>query len=200
MGKTTNKKATVNFANMDAKVLIMLSNCQYAITALSELEKATDAAKAAAKKKGLSGQDLKDAIKDERKTELEARSRATDLCDAFIFRNMSIDDITNKDFDAYHLDWQGFLKNIGVISDGELDKKATNKFESIVNKAVDRYKMTAAGRKRGTNVFTDAERKDVKNTKIDLVSAFVAACVDSKAIEYSGGGLAKVDFSKKADK
>lgn len=190
-------KATVNFSNMNDNILKALSNCQLHITELSVLEKATDAAKDKAKKAGKAGKDLQKAIEKERKAEKDAKERATMACNAFIIRNVTTEDIARKDFDPYHIQWDGFLKNIGVVSDGELDKKATEKIKAIVNKAVDRYKTTAAGRKRGNDRFTDATRKDVKNNIIDLVAAFIYACVDSKAIEYCGGGLAKVDFSEK---
>lgn len=190
-------KATVNFSNMFDNVLSQLSNCQLHISELSALERVTDKAKEKAKKAGKTGKDLQKAIATERKNEKDAKERTTQACNAFIIRNVTTEDIASKEFDVYHIDWDGFLKNIGVVSDGEMDKKATAKTKAIVAKAVDRYKDTVARRKRGEDRFSDSETKEVKNNVIDLVSAFIYACVDSGAIEHVGGGLAKVDFSEK---
>ena len=194
---TTIKKATVNFANMDKNVLTMLSNCQLAINALAVAEQATDKAKDKAKKAGKVGKDLTNAISVEKTAEKNARERCATMCSAFIIRNMSTEDITDKNFDIYHINWQEFLKSIGVVSDGAIDKKATDKIEAIISLAVDRYRNTVDKRKRGEKEFSLSERKEVKNNPIDLVSAFILAATTSGAIECVGGGLAVKDFSKK---
>lgn len=194
---TTTKKASVNFANMDTNVLTMLSNCQLAINELAALEVETDRVRTEGKKAGLAGDDLKKYVEADRKIEKAARDRATTACEVFIIRNMTTADVTSKDFDMYHLDWTGFLRDIGVISAGEVDKKVQDRVKTVMYSAVDRYNDSCAKRKRGERYFTASERKAVKNNVIDLVAAFIAVCIESKAIEPCGGGLAVVDFENK---
>lgn len=189
-------KASLNFANMNVNVRTMLSNCQLSITALAEAERALKQASEAAKKAGKGGEALKQATTEERALKKEAKDRATTMCEAFIIRHMSVEDIT-KDIDLYHFDMVAFLQNIGVISEGDVDKKIITRVTAITNTVIDRKREVLAGRKSGEDKYSAGEVKEVKNNAIDLVAAFIYAAVDSGAMEYCGGGIAVKDFSKK---
>lgn len=190
----TKTLATLNFANMNDSVLEMLSNCQLAINELAVNENTLKAVRESGKKAGLDKEGLKTYTEKERKAVKASKDRATEMCEVFIIRNIDVADAVKCDL--YHFDMVAFLKNIGALSDGEIDKKVINKVERIRNAVVDRTQYYVARRKKGEDKLSQADSKDIKNTPIELVLSIVFAVVNSGAIDYCGGGLAKVDFSK----
>lgn len=191
--KPTKTYASVNWSNMDTEAFKLLSNVQLSVNTLAQAERQLKAAKE--ELKGQSKEDIRDKTKTERDHKKSCFDRATTLATMFVTRYISTEDVITGDI--YHFDMVEFLKNIGVLSDGEVDKKVIDKIESIKNLVVDRYKVDVVKRRSGKSRLSGGDVKEIKNTPIELVLAIIMAAVTSKAIEYSVGGLAFVDFSKK---
>lgn len=195
--KNTKNFATVNFANMNADAFNMLSTFQMFVTELSLTEKDLKKVKDKLKEEGVTDKkDVSAKTEKERLAKKNAFDRANGQALTFIIRYISTADAVSGNL--YKFDMSEFLHNIGVLSDGEIDKKSIKKIEDIRALVVDRVKVGITKRKNGTDKLTLGDVKEVKNTPIELVLAIVMACIDSGAIEYSKGGLAFVKFDKKS--
>lgn len=183
-------KATLNFANINRDALTMASNCQLAVNALAQSEKVLKAVRD--ENKGVDKDTMRERTTVQRQAVKADKERATTMCTAFITRYVSVEDLT--DGNIYHFDMVAFLQNIGVMTTGDDDKKVTKKVTAIRDMVVDRVRESVTRRKKGDDVLTIGEYKEVKNDVIELFCALALAMVDSGAIEYSGGGLARVDF------
>lgn len=183
-------KATLNFANINRDALTMASNCQLAVNALAQSERALKAAREV--NKGADKETMKALTVDERQAVKADKERATTMCTAFITRYVSVEDLTEGNI--YHFDMVAFLQNIGVMTEGDDDKKVTKKVSAIRDMVVDRVRESVTRRKKGDDYLTMGETKEVKNDVIELFCALALAMVDSGAIEYSGGGLALKSF------
>lgn len=188
-------KATLNFANINHEALTIVSNCQLAINVLAEAERELKNMREALKSNGETKEEIKEHTAKERRDVTTAKERATTMCTSFITRYVSTEDFIAGEM--YHFDMVSFLQNIGVLSDGEETAKTVKKVTAITSLVIDRYKTSVTRRKNGENALTFGETKEVKNTSIELVLAFIYAMVSSGAIEYSNGGLALVDFENK---
>jgi ribose 5-phosphate isomerase RpiB len=187
-------KATLNFANINHEALTILSNCQLAINVLAEAERELKNMREALKSNGETKEEIKEHTAEERRNVASAKERANTMCTSFITRYVSTEDFCAGEM--YHFDMVAFLQNIGVLSDGEDTAKTAKKVKNITSLVIDRYKTSITRRKAGDNALTFGETKEVKNTAIELVLAFIYAMVDSGAVEYCGGGLALVSFDK----
>lgn len=197
--KNTKNFATVNFANMNADAFNMLSTFQMFVTELSLAETDFKKAKDKLKEEGVTNKkDISIKTEKERLAKKNAFDRANSQALTFIIRYISTADAVSGNL--YKFDMADFLHNIGVLSEGEVDKKSLKKIEDIRALVVDRVKIGVTKRKNGTDKLTLGDTKEVKNTPIELVLAVVMACIDSGAIEYSKGGLAFVKFDKKGAK
>lgn len=183
-------KAALNFATINHDALTMASNCQLAVNALAQSEKALQAVRDA--HKDADKDTLKLLTERERKDVRNDKDRARTMCTAFITRYIAVDDLTAGEI--YNFDMSAFLQNIGVLSAGDDDKKVTRKVERFRDLVVDRVRVSVARRKKGDDFLTLGEEKAVKNDIIDLFCAIAYAMVDSGAIEYSGGGLVVKSF------
>lgn len=183
-------KSTLNFANINKDALTMASNCQLAVNALAVNEKELQAVRDA--HKDADKETMKLLTESERQAVKASKERAQTMCAAFITRYISIEDLTAGDM--YHFDMRSFLLNIGVLTDGDDDKKIVKKVERLRDLVVDRVRVSVARRKKGDDVLTLGEEKAVKNNIIDLFCAIAYAMIDSGAIEYSGGGLVVKSF------
>lgn len=191
--KTTKTYATVNWSNMNTDAFNLMSNCQLATNVLASTEVALKNAKDLYK--GESKERMKELTSKERNDRKSAKERADGLAIAFITRYISTADVLGGEL--YKFDMVEFLKNIGVLSDGEIDKKSLDKIENIRNLVVDRTKWDVAKRKNGTNYLTiPTDPKEIKNTPIELVLSIIFCALASGAIEYSEGGLAFKVFDK----
>lgn len=188
-------KATLNFANINTDALTTISNCQLAINALAQYERELKKVREECKTSNLSKEETKEETATQRRNVASAKERATTMCTAFITRYVSTEDFIAGEM--YHFDMVKFLQNIGVLSDGEETAKTAKKVSNITRLVIDRYKTTVTRRKNGENSLTFGETKEVKNTSIELVLAFIYAMVSSGAIEYCAGGLAKIEFENK---
>ena len=193
MGNTKKTFATVNWSNMNADAFNLLSSFQLSVNALALAEK--DLKRAKEDLKGSSKETIREMTTTERNAKKSAKERADGLAIAFVSRYISTVDVVSGEL--YKFDMVEFLKNIGVLSDGDIDNKVIKRIESIRDLVVDREKSTVTRRKNCTNYLTLAEYKEVKNTPIELVLSIVLCALNSGAIEYSEGGLAFKDFSKK---
>lgn len=182
--------ATVNWANMNES-FDLLSTFQKSVNELALAEIALKKVKDA--NKGKSKEDLKKATENERLVKKNAFDRAEGFAIAFITRYISTTDVLSGHI--YNFDMVDFLKNIGVLSEGEVDKKVLASIENCRALVVDRKKETVTRRKNCNNTLTLGEVKEVKNTPIELVLAIVFCAISSGAIEYSEGGLAFKKFN-----
>lgn len=204
MGKTNTKTfATVNFANMIAPAMGLLSTFQLSVNTLAACENAEKIARDAAKVKAIKeGLDDKKAIAKFVSNECDneivrtknAKERCNDLATAFIARYIGTEDCLAANL--YNFDMKEFLLNIGVYTDGDDDKKSLKRVNDIRAAVVDRKDFTSAKRKRGERFLTPASYKEIKNTPIELCMGIVYACVDSGAIEFSEGGLSFKNFGE----
>lgn len=187
------KFATVNFSNMNVDAFNMLSTFQASVTALALAEKALKDKNDTLKDKD---KDTKKKLNEkERLAKKNAIDRADTLATMFMTRYIGIDSVLKGDI--YHFDVVDFLRNIEVLSDGEIDKKSLDKIKAICALTVDRKKQGIAERKKYSDKLSLPVPKDINNSPTELVLSIVMVCVESGAIEYSQGGLAFVDFSKK---
>ena len=196
------KFATVNWLNMDTDAFLLMSSGQMAVNALASAEMAIDHAKnvlkAKSKGKKVSAEDAditEDVLKHLKEIKKSAEVKADNIATMFFVRYISTEDVINGEI--FHFDMVEFLKKIGVLSDGEIDKKVTNKVTAIRDLVVDRKKDYNWKREKTDYKISKKEAKAIKNTKIELLLAIIMASIESGAIEYSEGGLAFVDFSKK---
>ena len=188
-------KASLNFALMNNDALTMVSNCQLAINTLAADENVLQAVRDSLKASGIvDKKEVNDRTADERANVRASKERADAMCTMFITRYIDVADAVAGEI--YHFDVEAFLRNIGALSDGEVDKKVVKKVEAIRSTVVDRVKESVTRRKKGDDFLTAGERKEVKNTPIELVLAIIAAMLESGAIERVGGGLAVKKFDK----
>ncbi len=201
MKKTTKTFATVNFANMNADAFGLLSNIQLAINetaaAFNAKKTATTAAKLKAAKQDITDKKaINDFVNKECAKEIfehkAAKERRDAMSIAFIMRYIGTDDCIHGNM--YNFDMQAFLTNIGVYTDGEESKKAMQRIEDLRAMVINRKDFTSAKLKNGETVLSDAAYKDIKNSPTELCAAFIKACIESKAIEYSKGGLSFKSF------
>lgn len=187
-------KAIINFATINKDALEMVSNCQLAVNALAQDEQALKKERERLKDAGKNADEIKDLTINERQAVKASKERAQGMCEVFIIRNISTEDAVAGDI--YHFDFEAFLRNIGVLTGDEVDKKALKKLEIFRDMVVDRTQYYVARRKKGEDKLTARESKDIKNNPIELVLGIVSAMVNSGAIEYCGGGLAVKEFNK----
>lgn len=199
MGKTTStkaKKAALNFATINHEALTMASTCKLSVHVLAANEAELKKTREAFIEQGKAGEALKKATEPERLRVKAAKERAEAMAAAFIARYVDFEDLSRGDL--YHFNFEAFLRNIEVLSKGEVDKKALEKVQAYRDLVIDRVNYRAAYRKKGEDRLTINEAKEVKNTQTDVVLGIIEAMLASGAIEEKAGGLALVDFEAKA--
>ncbi len=204
MPNTKKTYATVNFSDMYSEPFNLLSSLQLALNERAELHKKYKNMQAAglekAIKEGYVGDERKKKVANFCATEKAqwqaSKERCNGMANVFIIRYVSTEDALHGN--VFKFDVKTFLTNIGVYKDGEDDKKALKRVTAIRDSVVGRTENKSSKFKdgyvdeNGNAVLVPASSKELKDSMLEVAMAIIAACIDSKAIEYSKGGLAFV--------
>ena len=133
-------KATINFATVNKDAITMLSTFQLAVHDLAYNENMLKARRDVLKADGVTDKKaMNEQTEPERKAVARSKERANTLATGFVLRYVSTEDAIAGDI--YHFNIEAFLRNTGILTGDDVDKKALKKIEDVRNLVVDRYKV-----------------------------------------------------------